>query len=347
MEPIRTAVIGLGRAGWGMIIGSLRRRTDQYRIVAGADLIAERRQRLEEELGGRSYRDYRDLLADSDVELVVVATRSNTHVPIAIDALRAGKHVVLEKPLALTLRGMDRLLRVARRARGKLIPRHNRRFDPDFLAVREVVESGILGEIRHITLCRHGFNRRNDWQTLRRFGGGMLANWGPHIIDHGLRLLGAPVRSMFSDLQKIAAAGDAEDHVKIVMCGTNGRVVDIEISGGAAIGDVPYRIFGTCGALTCDGKKMRVRWFDPGQVPPVKASAATPTEQGFGNAEQLPWQEEERDAVPQTPADFWDSVHDAVRRDVPFPVSLSEAREVVKITEQARAGTKFEIRFEE
>ncbi len=348
MEPIRTGIVGLGRAGWGMITPALQQRPHQFQIVAGADEIRKRARRLAKATGAKVYVDYMDLLADDDVELVVIATRSNTHVAFAYQALQAGKHVLVEKPIALTLRGIKRLLRRAEKSPGLLIPRHNRRFDPDFLHVREILDSGILGEVREIKLCRHGFNRRNDWQTFREFGGGQLANWGPHIIDHALQLLGSTPMKMYANLQKIAAAGNAEDHVKIVLTGRNGRVVDLEISGGAALGDVPYRVFGTLGALTCDGKKTRLKYLDPTKLRRARARSATPPEDsGFGNPEKLEWIEEEREAVPEHPLDFWDSVFAAIREGKPFPVSLAEARAVVEIMIEAREHSPFTIPFRE
>ncbi len=347
MGPVRTGIVGLGRAGWGMIASALRARPEQFQVVAGADVIPDRVARLAAEFGASGYADHRALLADPKVELVVVATRSNTHVEIGLEALDAGRHVLLEKPFALTLRGMDRLLRRAARSPGILVPRHNRRFDPDFLHVRELLSTGIIGDVREVKLYRHGFNRRNDWQTLRRFGGGQLANWGPHIIDHALRFLGSPVKEMYSNLQRIAAAGDAEDHVKIVLTGRNRRVVDLEISGGAALADVPYRVFGTLGALTCDGRKSCVRRLDPSRLTPVRADPATPRAQGFGNAEKLEWIEEEFEARPERPMEFWGSVYATLREGAPFPVSLAEARQVVRVMELARRCTRFEVPFAE
>ena len=102
--------------------------------------------------------------------------------------------------------------------------------------MQEIIRSGILGDVYEIRLARHGYQRRDDWQTIKEFGGGQLLNWGPHIVDHALRFLESPVATQFSDLKFIAAVGDAEDHLKIVLKGENGRFVDMEISGGVALG---------------------------------------------------------------------------------------------------------------
>ena len=86
-----------------------------------------------------------------------------------------------------------------------------------------------------IKLSRLGYAQRWDWQTLKEFGGGQLNNWGPHLIDHALQFINAPVKSVWSDMRQISASGDAEDHVKMVIRGENNIVVDIEISAGAAL----------------------------------------------------------------------------------------------------------------
>ena len=89
-------------------------------------------------------------------------------------------------------------------SRGNLYIRHNRRFEPGFQHVREIIDSGLLGEVFEIKLRRVGYSRRDDWQTIMEFGGGQLLNWGPHIVDHSLRLLGAPLKSLWSDLKQTA-----------------------------------------------------------------------------------------------------------------------------------------------
>jgi hypothetical protein len=140
---------------------------------------------------------------------------------------------------------------------------------------------------------------------------------------------------------------DAEDHVKIVLGDGRNRVVDIEITGGCALGDVPYRVLGTLGTLVCDGRRTKLKYLDPAKLTPVKASSATPPDQTFGNPEKLPWIEEEREAVPRQPLEFWSSLYAHVRSDEAFPVSLAEARRVIWVMEEARKGTPFAVKFEE
>lgn len=343
--PIRLGIVGLGRAGWGMHCAELQGREDKFRIVAVCDLIAERREQAVARYDCLAYERIEDLVADPSVEMVDIATRSCDHFAHAKLALEAGKDVFLEKPMCVTYEEAVELQRIAARAKGKLYIRHNRRFEPAFQHIREIIASGILGEVYEIKLRRLGYQRRDDWQTLKAFGGGMMLNWGPHIVDHALRFLESPVKSVWSDVRRIAAVGDAEDHLHIVLTGENGRVVDLEISGGAAIGEPVYLIWGTKGALVCpDEKTITIKYLDPQKpLPPRQADPGTPGTT-FGSPEPLPWIEESFPVNPAQKMDMttiWDALYSAVREGQAFPIRLEEAVEVMRVISMAKAGTPF------
>ncbi|MCD6520186.1 MAG: Gfo/Idh/MocA family oxidoreductase [Anaerolineae bacterium] len=344
MEPIKLGIVGLGRAGWDMHCRELESRKDKFQIVAVYDLLPERCQRAVERYGCKAYSSIEELVADPQVEIVDIATRSIDHFQHAKMALEAGKSVFLEKPMCVTYRQAKALVELANQAPGELYVRHNRRFEPAFQYIREVIESGILGEVYEVKLCRVFYQRRDDWQTLKKYGGGLLLNWGPHIIDHGLQLLGAPVKEMWSSLKRVAAAGDAEDYLKIVLRGENDRVVDIEISGGVALPAPEYVVWGTKGALECaDEKVAKLRYLDPQvPLPPRVASDGTPT--GYGTPEDLPWIEESKPAQPSQPVRMdmiWDALYSAVREGKPFPITLEEALQVMWVISEAKKGTPF------
>jgi predicted dehydrogenase len=346
-RPIKVGIVGLGRAGWGMHCGELDKRADKFTIVAGCDVERSRCRRLEERYPDcRTYLDIADLIADPEVELVDIASRSPEHVPHTLLALRAGKTVFLEKPIALTYREALRLKRAVATASADLYIRHNRRFEPAFQHIRELLATGILGDVYQIKLHRHGYQRRDDWQTLMRCGGGQLLNWGPHIIDHALRFLESPVVDVWSHLNKIAAVGDAEDHLKILLKGRNGRLVDLEISGGTALGQPAYVIFGTRGALISDEKDIQLRYLDPKQeLLPRRARSSSLAVEGFGSAEELRWVEKTVPVKPKLKCDMdsiWDYLYDAIRRGKPFPITLDEALAVMRVVSAVKEGTRFD-----
>ena len=171
-----------------------------------------------------------------------------------------------------------------------LFLRFNRRYEPEFNHIRRILSQGILGRITMIKLYRHPvYCRRRDWQTLNRFCGGMLNNWGPHILDQALQLLGSPVVDVWSDLQHNFSAGDADDQIKILLKAANGCVADIEISSACALPGNLYEVWGDRGALTVpnEGKVLRLKYLKPGfQLPEIHA------EEGnyplfYGNQEHL------------------------------------------------------------
>lgn len=129
-NPIRIGIVGLGRAGWSMHTEEVKDKQDKYQFVAACDLIPERVEKMKERFGCKGYDNIDDLIADPDVEMVDIATRSCDHFEHASKALKAGKDVLLEKPMGLTLKEAEDLFAMANKENGpKLYVRHNRRFE--------------------------------------------------------------------------------------------------------------------------------------------------------------------------------------------------------------------------
>ena len=287
-KPINLGLVGIGRAGWGMHCNELEGRENKFRFAAACDVVPERCQKMVDKYGCKAYSDIEDLVHDPEVEVVDIATRSVDHYEHARLALEAGKTVFLEKPICRTYEEAVKLREVENRTNGILYFRHNRRFEKAFCHVREIISSGILGEIFEIKLRRGGFSRREDWQTLKKFGGGQLLNWGPHIIDQGLRLLETEPESMWSDLKRIAAVGDAEDYFKILLRGQNNRLVDMEMSGARTVQEPEFMVAGNRGGLWVDDSGISMKYLDPEQqLEERTAISDTPPETGsFGRSEE-------------------------------------------------------------
>ncbi len=343
-QPIAVGILGYGRAGCDMQAAELKGREGKFRIAAVCDLIPARREKAAAEHGCKTYARYEDMLADPEIELISIASRSCDHFKHAMLALRANKLVFQEKPLCSTFAEAKTLRAEAAKHHDALFMRHNRRFEPLFQHIREIIASGILGDVFEIKLRRNSYARRDDWQTLTKFGGGQLLNWGPHIIDHALRFLKTPPVSLWSDLKQVAAAGNCEDHLKIVMKNAKGLVVDLEISGGSAIGEPEYLISGTKGALKASGKTITLRYWDP-KVKPVKRVASPDTpEAGFGSKDNLAWIEQEIETSPKLKCSMtsvWDYLYEAVRKGKHYPITLDEAVAVMDIISRVKKGTPF------
>lgn len=347
-KPIRLGLVGIGRAGWGMHCTELEALKDQFQIVAACDRDAERTGRMAARYGCRVYDRVEDLVRDAEVEVVDVATPSTCHVPHALLALKAGKHVIQEKPIGLTYAEARKLATAQAKSAGRVFCRHNRRFESAFQHVREIVASGLLGELFEVRLRGGGYGRRNDWQTVRAQGGGMLLNWGPHLVDQALAFLDSPVVSLWSDLKNVASLGDAEDCAHVLLRGENGRVADVYVGGAMAIG-VPWcTLFASQGALICDQKEIRLRYLDPKhKLPKRKLVPGTPPPgSGFNYPDDLKWVEKTIPVAPKLPYEekhtMWRLIYDDLRKGKPYPVTLEQSLEVMLVLTWAKKGTAFE-----
>ena len=342
-KKIRVGIWGLGRAGLDMHCPDLNVHSDKFEIVAGCDVLQERLDELVKKYPkAKGYLNADEFLADKKIDLVAVATPSVFHVDYDIRALEAGKYVFAEKPVALTAAGLKKLEAAAKKYPGKLFCRQNRRFEPAFNHVKEIIDSGILGDVYEIKLCRHSFGFRDDWQTLQKNGGGQLNNWGPHLIDHAIQLMGAPIKEVWSDLKQIAARGDCEDHLKAVFRGENGRVIDVEISGGIALGSPVYAVYGNRGTLICeDEQDIKLKYLKPEfKLPDSPARDVTPSRSApWFSANKPEWIRKTIMVEPANNAtmnDIYGHIYNTIRKGIPFPVKPEESFEIVRWTEKIK-----------
>jgi predicted dehydrogenase len=338
-EPIRVGVAGLGRAGWDLHVAALTKLPEQYRIVAVCDTLPERRAEAAERLDCCAYADFAELLADTEVELAVVATFSHLHAPMSIEALRAGKHVMVEKPFATSLADADRMIAAAQETGRVLTCHQNTRYAPDTLKVQELLASGKLGRIVEIRIAWQGFGRRWDWQTLKAFGGGALNNTGSHALDLALLLLGDAEPEVFCRMERTPlCSGDAEDHVKVILQPKDGPTVDVEVTSASAFSQEPWQILGTNGGLT--GTRSQLRWkYLPPDLPPRPVDA-NPTPDRSYNRETLPWIEETWEATegiyPQATQKIYRDLYPAIREGAPVPITLASLRRQSALLQRCR-----------
>ncbi len=337
-NPIKLGIVGLGRAGWGMHLNEIENK-DTFKVVAVCDIIPERVEKSVNRCGCKGYGSIDELIADEEVEIVDIATRTVDHFEHAVKALKAGKNVLLEKPVSLNYEQTKQLFALANKeGLPKLYIRQNRRFEKVFNIVLDTIRSGKLGDVFEVTVSQLGYQRRDDWQTLSEFGGGQLLNWGPHIIDQALRLLESPVKEQFGDLKQVAAGGDCEDHFSIHLKGENGRKVNLCISGACALTNGRrYAAYGSRGAIECLDNHVSIRYIDPQQVlPPVVSSKETPAD-SFGKSGTFHstvapnWIEESFDIDGEDLTVIWDYIYDNFRNGVDYPIKEDEILDLMKV----------------
>jgi predicted dehydrogenase len=247
--------------------------------------------------------------------------------------------------MATSVAEADSMIKAAENARKKLFIHQNYRFFDEFWHLRETIDSGLLGEVFQIRAHWGHYGRRNDWQTLKKNGGGVLNNTGPHPLDYLLQLLDAACVDVWSSMRHVKDAGDCEDHVKLLLRGANGRVAELELSTATASPAVKWTILGSCGALWSDGKTSRIRRYDPSKVPPLRVVDGYAPERRygvFGAEESIPWEEKEVPCVPAVKhGNFYDNVSEVLLKGHDMVVKPEHAREIIRVIGLAKKGTEF------
>lgn len=190
----RAAVIGYG--GMGSWHVNHIQKSDVVELAGIYDILPEKCA-LAESRGIHAYESREALLADESIELVTIAIPNDVHEEVGIACMEAGKNVIMEKPVTLSLESLERLISCANKNGVRFTVHQNRRFDVDYLAMRKIKESGEIGEIINLESRIHGSRGiPSDWRGELEHGGGMLLDWGVHLIDQALNVLGWEVKSV-------------------------------------------------------------------------------------------------------------------------------------------------------
>ena len=227
MMKKKIAVIGYGGQGSWHCVQILK--SDVAELTGIYD-ISEARNKVALENGIRVYASVEELLADSSVEVVVVATPNDSHKELVISALDAGKHVICEKPVEMSVKAYDEMCDAAKR-NGKLFTVHqNRRWDVDFLAMKQIVESGKIGDVIRIESRIHGSRGiPSDWRGTKAQGGGMILDWGVHLIDQILQIFDKDnIAKIYCDTTHITNK-EVDDGFKLHIYFESGKTAYIEV----------------------------------------------------------------------------------------------------------------------
>ncbi|MCX5660148.1 MAG: Gfo/Idh/MocA family oxidoreductase [Planctomycetota bacterium] len=225
--------------------------------------------------GIETYSKVEEMLAKSSVDLIVLITPHNTHAPLAIAALNAGKHVVCEKPFAITTAECDAMIAAAEKSGVMLSTFHNRHWDGCVLNAVKQLEAGTIGEIFRIEVGMGGYGKPGDWwRSSKSISGGILYDWGVHLLEYSLQLIKSDLAEV-SGFAKIGYWADQtkwkadtnEDEGFAVARFTNGKWITLRIS---AIDSKPSDKFltatGTKGTMSLDWNAAEIVQHKDGQT---------------------------------------------------------------------------------
>ena len=346
--PIRIALLGLGRALFFEHYPIFRAHPSLFKIVAACDLSKERRDKVEADYPDcKMFRQFKDMLDEPDIDLVVIATPSADHVEHAMASLERGFWTLVEAPLALTPDDTMILRGAAQKAKNRLMVIQRGFFAPDFLLARSVLGDPRLGDVYQIRIRQEDYVRRDDWQTVKRLGGGAAYYAMTDLVLQALKLLPTPPVQMWSELKRVASLGDAEDYAHVCLRTRAHVSADIEFNGGVLPENrgptielraerglfrvMPGQASGEIVIVDTEFKFARrrssVRTPDLADmhedIPVVHIPVSLPHDTDYGDSA------------------MWKAIYETVRTAAPFPLSIDDSMEAVKFAHLMKKTSPF------
>ncbi|HRU05809.1 MAG TPA: Gfo/Idh/MocA family oxidoreductase [Candidatus Brocadiia bacterium] len=333
MKKVRVAILGYGRSGGSMHAGAVEANKELFDMVAVADVDEAQRNKAAERFKCAVYADYHEMLRKEKLDLVCVITRSDQHSAMTCDCLKAGAAVLVTKPWAVNEAEAQAMVDAARKTGKLLMPWLPSRWGCTLRRLKTLAQEKAIGETFLIRRVAGSFATRCDWQTERRYGGGYLLNWGPHIIDPAVILGGAPVKSVYGRMKQTINPGDTEDVFMGILTLANGVVAQVEYT--IAVETPPdWFVQGTRGTIIANGKKLKVLKNTPKRPDdPTKFHTM-----GASQTETI--EEEVAGAIYGDENEIYREIAAAVRGDKPFAVKPEDALELTRVMDAIRISSQ-------
>lgn len=346
---IKLGVIGYGGMGKWHAANAPRAGVE---IAAVCDIDGEK-VKAGKENGFVAYSSADELLADENVNTVILTVPNHLHKEMCIKAAKAGKHVITEKPAAMTVAELNEMEAACKEAGVFFTSHQNRRWDKDMLIIKKAYEENMLGKIFTIESKLHSGNGyMHEWHLYKKYGGGMIYDWGVHLIDQILFMMpNAKIKSIYADIKNVLH-DEVDDYFKIIMKMDNGITVHLELSTymlkyaprWVAAGDKGTMVVNTFG---CDGAIYRTGQLLEKLPAQITETVAGPTRQ-FAPVPPGGIVEEALPVIESDWVDFYSNVSDVLNGRAESKIKISEVRRVLAVMEAAResAETGKAIEFE-
>ncbi|MFS2012952.1 oxidoreductase [Azospirillum sp. CT11-132] len=275
------------------------------------------------------------VIADPSIDLVVIATPNTSHAPLAREALLAGKHVVIDKPMATTAAEADELIDLAKRQGRLLTVFHNRRWDNDFLTLRACLDKGEVGRPYHYEAHFDRFRPqiKQGWREQTLAGSGVLFDLGAHLIDQALTLFGMPDR-ILADVGSQRPDAQVDDWFHIVL--GYGRMRAILHCGTVVCRPGPrFQLHGDRGSFLKHGMDGQEAALRAGRLP-TEAGWGGDDPENFALLVQADGTERRVETIPGDYPAFYRGVAASILDGAPPPVTAEQARDVLTVLEAVR-----------
>ncbi len=288
--------------------------------------------------------DVGEIMKDEDIHLVVVASPNTSHFVTAKEAIISEKHVVVEKPFTVNSKDADNLIALSKKYGRTLSVYHNRRWDSDFLTVKKVVESKLLG---NLVECEMHFDRfrncvkENAWREECAPGSGVLFDLGSHLVDQAIVLFGLP-DSITADIRVQRSEGKVDDSFEIVM---DYKGLKVTLKAGTLVrGELPkYVLLGDMGSYIKYGMDVQAADLAGGITPTVKQSWGKEPEELYGtinttiNGLNIAGKVESEIGNYR---EYYINIYRSIRQKETAAVSPADARNVIRLLELANESSK-------
>ena len=356
MEPIKIGIIGHGFMGHEH--EKMLTKMEGIHVTGISDI--DPKQLEDVQPGLKRYASNEELIQDPEVQVVLIAANNNQHLELVIQAARAGKDIICEKPVAMNLAELDDMMKVVEECGVKFTVQQQRRLDPDYRVMKEVYDQNALGNVFTIKSSLYGFNgNMHDWHIYISEGGGMLYDWGVHLLDQILWMMpDAKITDIYADIRNVINT-EVDDYFKILMRFDNRVTAEVELGTYYLTDKMHDKWFERHWFMGGDKGSAYVDGFEPeGKIVRTAGllqnvgnkrtmTAAGPT-RSFGPPPEGKILTEELPEVTFCHKDYFENYKKAYRGEEPFLVAIPETRRVLALMEAAResAATGKSVEFE-
>jgi predicted dehydrogenase len=269
-QPCSHRTLKVGLLGYAQSIGKAHglgiEATAGLSLGAAGDLDQQRLAQARHDFPQvKTYDSAAALAADPEVDLVIVATPPNTHAKLSLQMMAAGKHVVCEKPLAINRQETAAMVEMAEKQQVHLSCHQNRRWDVDYLAIRQALAEGLVGELFYLETFVGGFNHPcGYWHSHDAISGGTAYDWGAHYLDWLVSLIRHEVSAVISTRQnRVWHDVTNADQERIQIRFAGGQEAEFIHSDIAAVGKPKWYLLGTEGAIVGHWRDVSTYEIDP------------------------------------------------------------------------------------
>lgn len=342
IQPIRVGLLGFGAIGNEH--SSRIAEVEGMSVTAICDNSPDRLATALANNPGASTTSDASELIESDVDLIIVSTPPNSHAAWGLKALEADKHVVLEKPMALTVTECDEMLNEAKKRNRLVSVYQNRRWDPDFLVIEQAIKQGRLGEVFRVEAFVGGYGHPcNFWHSDQEVSGGAIFDWGSHLIDQILQIAPAPVASVSAtNLKMVWHDVTNADHSIVSITFTNDATAEFTHSDIAAALKPRWYILGTHAAIVGHWRKEsvisrnNVGTLHEDRLAPADAPAEIQLFEPNGSITKL----EQISQGQVRGVGYHQQLADHLHFGLPMTISPKQSRDVIAIMQAAEESAK-------